>query len=148
MASRIELTTKARSRRRKPTGAQAYLWMLIRDHEDRRSRRQVAISQTIVHFVLPRRNLLINVFGPSMMRTDDQAERLRGLLTSFGFYYLELTDAQVLNSPSEVIALIESFEESEASRHRYLTSKRAAGIGDKKERFGRWRSGATRGTRW
>lgn len=132
MASRSELTAKARSRRRKPTGAQAHLWRLLRDHGDRR-RRQVAISQTIVHFVLPRRNLLINVFGPSMMRTDDQSERLHGLLTSFGFHYLELADAQVFNSPSDVIAAIESFEESEASHRRYLTSKRAAGIGDEED---------------
>lgn len=129
MPSRSELTAKSRDRRRKPTGAQAHLRKLLRDHGDR-LRRQVVVSQTIIHFALPRRNLLINVFGPASARTEAQSERLHGLLESFGFQYLELTDAQILRSPSEVIAAIESFGESEEARRRYLTSKRAAGMGD------------------
>ena len=78
---------------------------------------------SVVHFVLPHRNLLINVFGESCPRDMAQAQRLAGWLESLGFNYLELTDADVFDSPRCVIEAIESYSECKAAHQRWLASR-------------------------
>ena len=79
---------------------------------------------SVVHFVLPYRNLLINVFGESCPRDMAQAQRLGGWLESLGFNYLELTDANVFESPQCVIEAIESYPECKAAHQRWRASRR------------------------
>src|SRR5947208_7704650 len=102
MPTRSEQIAKAKERRSHPTHAQALLRRMIRNHGDR-MRRQVLIGHSVVHFVLPYRNLLINVFGRHTKRDAAQAERLDKWFTSLGFQYLELTNVEVVNSHHEVI---------------------------------------------
>ena len=89
-------------------------------------RRQVLIGHSAVHFVLPYRNLLINVFGRHANRDAAQAERLDRWLKSLGFHYLELTNVEVVSSTHEVIQAIESFAESAQAYRNYRSAKRVA----------------------
>lgn len=79
---------------------------------------------SVVHFVLPYRNLLINVFGEHCQRDMAQAQRLDGWLKSFGFNYLELTDSNVFDSPQDIIEAIESFPECKAAHQKWTASRR------------------------
>ena len=125
MVTRSEQVAKARQRRLHPTAAQARLRQLIRDHGDR-LRRQMLFGTSVVHFVLPYRNLLINVFGERCPRDKSQAKRLDGWLRSLGFNYLELTAAEVFDLPQTVIEAIESFPECRAAHQKWLASRRIA----------------------
>ena len=55
-----------------------------------------------------------------------QTERLDGWLKSLGFCYLELTNAEVVDSPRKVIDAIESFPECIEAYRCYRSAKRAA----------------------
>ena len=98
---------------------------MIRNHGDR-MRRQVLIGHSVIHFVLPYRNLLINLFGRHAKRDAAQVERLDRWLKSLGFHYLELTNMEVVNSPHEVIEAIESFAECAQAYQNYRSAKRVA----------------------
>jgi very-short-patch-repair endonuclease len=97
---------------------------LIKDHGDR-IRRQVVFGETIIHFVLPRRNLLINVFPESLELDNDRSQRLMNWLQSRGFNYLEFTEHEVSSHPRKVIRAIESCNESDEAYALYLVSRRA-----------------------
>jgi len=125
MVTRSEQIAKARQRRLHPTAAQAYLRQLIRDHGDR-LRRQMLFGTSVVHFILPYRNLLINVFGEHCPRDKSQTERRDGWLRSLGFNYLELTDAEVFGSPQAVIEAIDSYPECKAAHRKWLASRQIA----------------------
>ena len=77
MATGSEQVAKAGHRRLHPTDAQACFRRLVRDHGDR-LRRQMLFGTSVVHFVLPYRNLLINVFGEFCPRDTAKAQRLTG----------------------------------------------------------------------
>ena len=125
MPTKSEQTAKARWRRAHPTTAQIRLRQVIQKHGDR-LKRQVLIGRSLIHFALPDRNLLINVFGEQLQRDASQTERLNQWLVSIGFCYLELSNKEVLESPDNVVQAIESFPECLEANQSHRAAKRIA----------------------
>lgn len=115
------LKKRAKALRSRRTGAEHHLHLALRDAGERRVRRQLVVSRMIIDLAVPRRNLLIEVDGPSHQDPDRDARR-DAYLRSLGFNVLRVTNEEVLRDPRSVVAKVTNFPASEAMRVRFNRS--------------------------
>ena len=120
------LRERARVLRNNPTGAEHHLRKLIRTFSDERLRRQLVLGNLIIDLALPKRNLLIEVDGPSHQESSEKDFRRDSYLQSLGFNVLRLTNEQILKDSDYVIERIRVFAQSEKAHAMYKASCQVA----------------------
>jgi very-short-patch-repair endonuclease len=110
---RRKLLNQARENRIAPTGAEARLYISLKEFDMGRVRRQIDAGNLIVDIGLPRRNLLIEVDGPSHDEKFEQDIRRDAWLRAAGFRILRVTNEEIFGEIESVIKNIQKFEESD-----------------------------------
>jgi very-short-patch-repair endonuclease len=108
-----ELIEIARELRKKATTAEDLLWQILRNRQllGRKFRRQHPIGQFIADFFCDDARLVIELDG-SIHQETSQQERDRAreqALQQHGFYIMRFANAQVLETPEEVIKKISDY---------------------------------------
>jgi len=108
-----EIIEMARELRKKATIAEDALWHILRNRQllGRKFRRQHSIGQFIADFFCDDARLVVEVNG-AIHQENSQQERDRAreqVLQQYGFYVLRFANAQVLETPEEVIKEIADY---------------------------------------
>jgi very-short-patch-repair endonuclease len=105
-----KLKPLAREMRQTPTPAESALWQLLRNRRvtGAKFRRQHAIERFIVDFICLEHKLIIEVDGEIHQHQQDYDTVRQAFLEYQGFCVLRFSNEAVLETPSHVIAAIES----------------------------------------
>jgi very-short-patch-repair endonuclease len=91
-----------------------------------RIRRQIDVGNLIIDFGLPKRNLLIEVDGPSHQEKSERDLRRDAWLRAAGFRVLRISNKEVLDHGEDVVTRVLSFVESETNRQNFNLALRVA----------------------
>jgi very-short-patch-repair endonuclease len=123
---RTKILELARENRRTPTGSEARLRKLLLNANVGRIRRQIDVGNLIIDFGLPKRNLLIEVDGPSHQEKSERDLRRDAWLRAAGFRVLRISNKEVLDQREDVVTRVLSFVESETNRQNFNLALRVA----------------------
>jgi very-short-patch-repair endonuclease len=123
---RTKILELARENRRTPTGSEARLRKLLLNANVGRIRRQIDVGNLIIDFGLPKRNLLIEVDGPSHQEKSEPDLRRDAWLRAAGFRVLRISNKEVLDHGEDVVTRVLSFVESETNRQNFNLALRVA----------------------
>jgi very-short-patch-repair endonuclease len=123
---RTKILELARENRCTPTGSEARLRKLLLNANVGRIRRQIDVGNLIIDFGLPKRNLLIEVDGPSHQEKSERDLRRDAWLRAAGFRVLRISNKEVLDHGEDVVTRVLSFVESETNRQNFNLALRVA----------------------
>lgn len=112
--------------RKSPTGSEAQLHRILKSAGER-LRRQVPVSLMIVDFILPKRNLIIEVDGGVHNDTKEKDLRRTKWLEGCGFNVLRFENSEILSGKTpEILAKVRAFRVSKDAATRYKIAVRCA----------------------
>lgn len=113
------LRAYAKELRQKPSLAQTTLYEALHKAGITRIRRRLVIGNYIIQFVFPRRNLLIEIDNPNSLENPMKLYKREAWLQEEGFIFLRFKNDDIANHLTEIVALINSFDESEEIRQHF-----------------------------
>jgi very-short-patch-repair endonuclease len=110
-----KMKPEARRLRREQTPAEKALWARLRGGRlgGFKFRRQHPVAHFFPDFCCPAVRLIVEVDGPIHAATDGRDENRQRLLEAWGYRFLRVTNAEVLNDMESVLARITAALQSE-----------------------------------